>query len=123
MNRFDSAAFAAPECDSPSDETEEPPGSPRRHAKWQDVTDTDWGWKIQQPHRTTSQLREFFDYPDHHGSALASQEEQYKLAIPPYYFSLIDLTNPSDPIGLQSLPSWREQASTTGIELDDPLEE
>jgi lysine 2,3-aminomutase len=73
--------------------------------------------------RNTSQLTEFFNYPDEQWAALARLEEQYKLAIPPYYFSLIDLADPADPIGLQSLPSWREQASTTGIELDDPLEE
>ncbi len=73
--------------------------------------------------RTTSQLTEFFNYPPEELAALLRLEEQYKLAIPPYYFSLIDLGDPQDPIGLQSLPSWREQSSTAGIELDDPLEE
>ena len=50
-------------------------------------------------------------------------KQKYKLAIPPYYFSLIDVDDPLDPIGLQSLPSPLEQSSTAGVELEDPLEE
>ena len=46
-----------------------------------------------------------------------------RLAIPPYYFSLIDPDDPDDPIRLQSVPSPLEQANPSGYELEDPLEE
>ncbi|HMC64164.1 MAG TPA: KamA family radical SAM protein, partial [Gemmataceae bacterium] len=47
----------------------------------------------------------------------------YKLAIPPYYFSLIDARNPNDPIRLQSVASPLELRNESGYELEDPLEE
>ena len=46
-----------------------------------------------------------------------------RLAIPPYYFSLIDPDDPNDPIRLQSVPSPLEQRNPSGYELEDPLEE
>ncbi len=46
-----------------------------------------------------------------------------RLAIPPYYFSLINPDDPNDPIRLQSVPSPLESRIRRGIELEDPLEE
>ena len=45
------------------------------------------------------------------------------MAIPPYYFSLIDPDDPNDPIRLQSVTSPLEQQNPSGYELEDPLEE
>ncbi len=73
--------------------------------------------------RTTAQLAEFFSYGPQEFAALESLEQKYKLAIPPYYFSLVNVDDPFDPIGLQALPSPLEQSSTAGVELEDPLEE
>jgi lysine 2,3-aminomutase len=50
-------------------------------------------------------------------------EAHYKLAIPPYYFSLINLDDPQDPIRLQSVTSPLEMRTDSGYELEDPLEE
>ena len=55
--------------------------------------------------------------------AIGRLEGEYKLAIPPYYFSLIDPADPDDPIRLQSVPSPLEAENPSGYELDDPLEE
>ena len=126
MNRIDAASIAAPEASLLPEENEEPPGTSRRHPKWNDVPDEqwdDWRWQMQNAIRTTSQLAEFFSYGPQELIALENLEEKYKLAIPPYYFSLINVDDPLDPIGLQSLPSTLEQSSTAGVELDDPLEE
>jgi lysine 2,3-aminomutase len=126
MNRFDAASGAMPESCSQPEDNEEPPGQPRRHPKWSDVPDDlwdDWRWQMQNAIRTTSQLAEFLPYTTGELAALESLEQKYKLAIPPYYFSLINTLDPRDPIGLQSLPSVLEQSSTAGVELDDPLEE
>src|SRR5204863_6887955 len=53
--------------------------------------------------------------------AIGSLETQYKLAIPPYYFSLINIDDPNDPIRLQSVTSPLEMQSS--YEPEDPLEE
>lgn len=97
-----------------------------RHPKWASVPDEDWEnwrWQMQNAIRTTSQLAEFYNYTPEEHAALEALEHRYKLAIPPYYFSLIDTLDPADPIGLQSLPSLLETSSTSGEELEDPLEE
>ncbi len=126
MNRSETAAIAVPVGSVTPDDFEEPPSQPGRHPKWNDVPDEqwdDWRWQMQNAVRTTAQLAEFYSYGPQELAALEVLEQKYKLAIPPYYFSLIDPLDPADPIGLQALPSWREQASTAGVELEDPLEE
>ena len=126
MNRPEAAPLAAPQASVTQDEFEEPPGSPRRHPKWSDVPQEqwdDWRWQMQNAIRTTSQLGEFYNFAPEEFAALEYLEQRYKLAIPPYYFSLIDTSDASDPIGLQSLPSALEASSTAGVELEDPLEE
>ncbi len=50
-------------------------------------------------------------------------EAKYRMAIPPYYFSLIDPHDPHDPIRLQAVPSPQEAIGDRSIELNDPLEE
>jgi lysine 2,3-aminomutase len=73
--------------------------------------------------RTTSQVVELLPHSPSEIAALESLEAQYKLAIPPYYFSLINVDDPNDPIRLQSVPSPLEMTSQSGQELEDPLEE
>ena len=125
MNRQNDAALPESPGSVP-DESEEPPGTMRRHPKWKDVPSAqweDWRWQMQNAIRTTSQLAEFLPLASDEAAALARLEEKYKLAIPPYYFSLINLADPHDPIALQALPSVHELESTSGEELEDPLEE
>ncbi len=122
MNQFDAASFAI----SANEESEEPPSSSRRHPHWKDVPLhqwEDWRWQMQNAVRTTSQLVDLLPHAPRDIAALESLESQYKLAIPPYYFSLIDVDDPQDPIRLQSCPSTLEMTSETGLELEDPLEE
>src|SRR5262245_36020029 len=126
MNRADAAFLAAPRDGVQHDEFEEPPGTSRRHPKWNGVADDqwdDWRWQMQNAIRTTSQLAEFYSFSPEEHAALEELEQKYKLAIPPYYFSLINTLDPADPIALQALPSLLETASTAGVELEDPLEE
>jgi lysine 2,3-aminomutase len=83
----------------------------------------DWRWQMQNAVRTTSQVVELLPHTHEEIAALEKLETQYKLAIPPYYFSLIDVDDPNDPIRLQSVPSPLELVSQTGQEFEDPLEE
>ncbi len=56
-------------------------------------------------------------------AALEALEAKYRMAIPPYYFSLIDPADPLDPIRLQAVPSPQEAMNGSSVELNDPLEE
>src|SRR5487761_1102490 len=127
MNQFDAASSAVTATPGAClEESEEPPSSSRRHPHWKDVPLElweDWRWQMQNAVRTTSQLTELLPFPPGDIPALEALEAQYKLAIPPYYFSLIDVDDPNDPIRLQSCPSTLEMTSETGLELEDPLEE
>ena len=105
-------------------EDDEPPSRPRRHPQWQDVPDHQWDdWKWQQTNaiRSVRQLRSLLPFTRDELEAIGKLEADYKVAIPPYYFSLIDTDDPEDPIRLQSVPSSLEGEG--GFELDDPLEE
>lgn len=107
-------------------EEEEPPGTPKRHQMWCDVPDhqwNDWRWQSQNAIRSVRQLRDLLTFTSEELEAIGSLEGQYKLAIPPYYFSLIDPTDPDDPIRLQSVSSPLELQNPSGYELEDPLEE
>jgi len=107
-------------------EDEEPPSSPQRHPVWENVPDAqwdDWRWQTQNSIRSVRQLRTLLRFSPAALEAIGRLEGDYKLAIPPYYFSLIDTENPADPIRLQSVPSPLEAENPSGYELDDPLEE
>ncbi len=107
-------------------EDEDPPSLPRRHPLWRDVSDEqwdDWRWQTHNSIRSIRQLRNLLHFSPDELEALGRLEGEYKLAIPPYYFSLIDPEDPNDPIRLQSVPSPLEAENPSGYELDDPLEE
>jgi lysine 2,3-aminomutase len=107
-------------------EEEEPPGKPKRHPLWRSVPASqwnDWRWQSQNAIRSVRQLRELLPFTAEELEAIGSLEAQYKLAIPPYYFSLINPRDPNDPIRLQSVTSPLEMRNESGYELEDPLEE
>jgi lysine 2,3-aminomutase len=105
---------------------EEPPGKPRRHSLWRSVPAkqwNDWRWQSQNAIRSVRQLRDLLPFTNEELEAIGELEGQYKLAIPPYYFSLINPDDPNDPIRLQSVTSPLEARNESGYELEDPLEE
>src|SRR5919205_291017 len=121
-----SADFSSPRTAVPaaSFDDDEPPGLPRRHPLWQHTPDhhwDDWRWQSQHAVRSVRQLRDLLPFTPEELEAIGSLEAEYKTAIPPYYFSLINTDDPHDPIRLQAVPSPLEQHS--GFELEDPLEE
>ena len=103
---------------------EEPPGKPRRHPLWRNVPKKnwdDWRWQSQNAIRSVRQLRELLPFRPEDLEVMGALEAEYKLAIPPYYCSLIDVADEHDPIRLQSVTSPLEANSS--FELEDPLEE
>src|SRR5438045_6936065 len=103
---------------------EEPPSKPKRHPLWRKVPKKqwdDWRWQSQNAIRSVRQLRELLPFSEAELEAIGTLEAEYKLAIPPYYFSLINCDDPNDPIRLQSVTSPLEANST--FELADPLDD
>jgi len=116
----------APSRPTTGADEDEPPGKSRRHPLWRDVPDSqwnDWRWQSQNAIRSVRQLRNVLPFSAEELEAIGSLETQYKLAIPPYYFSLIHADDPNDPIRLQSVTSPLEMQTESGYELEDPLEE
>jgi len=121
--------------DTERSDSDEPPGwlelpsNPsygRRHPRWLDVANSewnDWRWQSQNAVRNANQLVELLPMTDDERVALARLQLEYKLAIPPYYFSLIDPLDPLDPIRLQAVPSPLELSNSGGTVEDDPLDE
>jgi lysine 2,3-aminomutase len=107
-------------------EEEEPPGKPRRHPLWSEVPNSQWDnwrWQSQNAIRSVRQLRDLLPFTQSELELMGELEAHYKLAIPPYYFSLINPDDPQDPIRLQSVTSPLEMRTDSGYELEDPLEE
>src|SRR5262245_58196960 len=112
---------STPEC-----RDDEPPSRSARHSLWETVPDhqwDDWRWQSQNAIRSVRQLRNLLRFSPDELEAIGALEAEYKLAIPPYYFSLIDPDDDADPIRLQSVPSPLEHENPSGYELEDPLEE
>ena len=129
MNETEERTGLDPRSVPPSDnliEEEEPPGKPRRHPLWRRVPEkqwNDWRWQSQNAIRSVRQLRDLLPFTSEELEAIGALEADYKLAIPPYYFSLINVDDPEDPIRLQSVTSPLEMTNRSGYELEDPLEE
>ncbi len=122
-----STLVAIPSGAEPPD-GDEPPSAPRpsRHPAWAHVPPEDWNdwrWQSQNAVRRPQQVAELLPVSADERRALDVLQADYKLAIPPYYFSLIDPLDPADPIRLQSVPSALELAGAAGTEEDDPLDE
>ena len=121
---------SVPNLDEVADGDEPPSPVPERtprHPAWADVPDADWDdWRWQSQHaiRHPRQLADLLPFSAEERQALDTLQAQYKLAIPPYYLSLIDRFDPNDPIRLQAVPSPLELAGAEGHDgEDDPLDE
>lgn len=113
-------------------EDEEPP-SPEDKAKstrirngfFADVRREDWcDWKWQFRNRITTveKLSRLIPLSKEEQTQLKLVSARYPFSITPYYLSLIDLSDPDDPIRKQAVPSFREiTLSSKGFE--DPLAE
>jgi len=89
------------------------------------VPDKNWyDWKWQFRHRITSveQLAHLIPLSKKEQIELKLVSGRYPFSITPYYLSLIDLSNPDDPIKKQAIPSFQEIA-LSGNGSEDPLTE
>ncbi|MDD4837157.1 MAG: lysine 2,3-aminomutase [Synergistales bacterium] len=92
---------------------------------WKDVEDRDWNdWRWQLSHRVTeaTTLGKVIDLSDDEIEALDRSLHLLRMAITPYYASLIDPHDPGCPIRMQAVPTLAE-TYTAPEDLLDPLRE
>jgi lysine 2,3-aminomutase len=97
----------------------------RRFKPWELVTPQEWNdWKWQIRNRITNlrQLSGLIKLTKDEKEAMQSALCTHRMAITPYFFSLIDLGNPHDPIRKQAIPTIQELHLTLH-DMRDPLEE
>ena len=82
----------------------------------------DWKWHFRNRITTVEELSKYISLSPLDQQQISLVARKYPLSITPYYLSLIDNTNPIDPIRAQSVPCFSEiTCNATGVE--DPLEE
>ncbi|HHV60746.1 MAG TPA: lysine 2,3-aminomutase [Clostridiaceae bacterium] len=94
-------------------------------AVWKDVTEeqwNDWRWQIKNRITTTEALSEIIDLNPLEKQAIDICLKSYRMAITPYYATLMDPLNPDCPVRMQSIPSIKELAYQA-CEMSDSLGE
>ena len=80
----------------------------------------DWRWQVKNRITTLEELKKYINLTKEEDDPRILQE--YRMAITPYYLSLIDPNDPYDPIRKQAIPTVHELEKYTGG-LEDPLSE
>ena len=80
----------------------------------------DWHWQVKNRITTFEELKKYISLTEEEDDPRLLKE--YRMAITPYYLSIIDPDNPYDPIRKQAIPTIHELQRYTG-DLEDPLSE
>lgn len=92
---------------------------------WKDVAEEDWNdWKWQVRNRITSpkQLKEVIALSDEEEAGMQQWLQTLRMAITPYYATLIDPADPNCPIRRQAVPTVHELHKAKS-DMADPLHE
>ena len=97
----------------------------RRFELFKDITEdqwNDWKWQLENRIETVDELKKYIPLTEEEEEGARKCLTTLRMAITPYYLSLIDPDNPHDPIRKQAIPTAAEliKAST---DLEDPLHE
>ena len=97
----------------------------RRKVLFPDVSDEQWNdWKWQVKHRieTLEELKKYLPLTSEEEEGVKKSLETLRMAITPYYLSLIDQDDPNCPIRKQAIPTGLE-THQSAADLLDPLHE
>jgi len=97
----------------------------RRKELFPNVTDeqwNDWKWQTKNRIETLEELKKYIPLTKEEEEGAKKCLETFRMAITPYYLSLIDPTDPNDPIRIQAVPTGLE-AHRAAADLEDPLHE
>lgn len=97
----------------------------RREELFEDVPDekwNDWHWQVSNRITTVDELKKYLPLDKEEENAIRKCLETLRMAITPYYLSLIDPNDPNDPIRQQAIPTIKELYRAPS-DLEDPLHE
>jgi lysine 2,3-aminomutase len=97
----------------------------RRNELFKDVTDeqwNDWKWQVKNRIETVDQLKKYIPLTEDEEEGARKCLQTLRMAITPYYLSLIDINDPHDPIRKQAIPTGLE-LHQAHADLLDPLHE
>lgn len=90
--------------------------------KVSDAEWSDWKWQLRNRLQTVEDLSKYIELTDDELDAVGQVLGKFRMAITPYYLTLIDESNPKCPVRLQAIPQSSELE--VGIhDLEDPLHE
>jgi len=75
-----------------------------------------WQTLLSQSHRQIETLQDLFGFLPEEMPSFQSIQEQFPVFVNPYYLSLIDRTDPDDPIRKMSIPSLKELEKTGSLD-------
>lgn len=97
----------------------------RRKELFPKVTDeqwNDWKWQVKNRIETYEELSKYFTFEPEEAEGIKKALAKFRMAITPYYLSLIDPNDPYDPIRRQAIPRGAE-CNIAPADLNDPLHE
>lgn len=97
----------------------------RRFELFKDVPDeqwNDWKWQVRNRIETVEDLKKYIPLTKEEEEGVVKCLQSLRMAITPYYLSLIDINDPHDPVRKQAIPTALELHKST-CEAADPLHE
>lgn len=97
----------------------------RRAELFPNVTDqewNDWKWQVRNRITTVEELKKYIPLTPEEEQGVQSCLETLRMAITPYYLSLIDPNDPHDPVRKQAIPTASE-LHVAASDQEDPLHE
>jgi len=98
----------------------------QRKAKYYpNVSDADWNdwkWQVRNRITTVEQLKKYLAVTPQEEADVKAVLGKFRMAITPYYLSLIDPDDVDDPIRLQAIPAI-DELYVSPVDLADPLDE
>lgn len=82
----------------------------------------DWTWQVRNRIETVDELKKYLRLTEEEEAGIRESLKTLRMAITPYYLSLIDPEDPNDPVRKQAVPSSLE-LHRAKADLEDPLHE
>ena len=82
----------------------------------------DWTWQVKNRITTVEELKKYIPLTESEEQGVHECLKTLRMSITPYYLSLIDPSNPNDPVRKQAIPVSSE-LKVSDADLDDPLHE
>ncbi|MHA1620232.1 MAG: lysine 2,3-aminomutase [Promethearchaeota archaeon] len=97
----------------------------RRQELFGDISDeewSDWRWQVRNRIETVDELKKYLPLSEEEEESARQCVARFRMAITPYYLSLIDPNDPGDPVRRQAVPTAGELIPCK-YDIEDPLHE